>query len=235
MPGRFSIAAANLRSQLTHSSFVIVCMMCCICIMKRIKILASLTLCLGLTACPDNRGSGSGGGGFESCLTGQATYRTGDEWSLNSQFNGNTDLAQSFQLIQDASVSKVELFLLRSGFPNGQLTLAITQDSGGAPSTNLGSATFTVTSNSATSTSNLLTTPTRAAFNYSPAVSLVANTTYWLRLSGSYGQSQETTIVKWVGSSNNPYSRGNASKLQVTTLNWFALANQDMTFLINCQ
>jgi hypothetical protein len=103
----------------------------------------------------------------------------------------NYNLAQSFNVGSNVSVSTIGLYLKKSGSPTGTLTLRVELDSGNIPSGVLafsqGSATY--------SESSLSTSYGYANFTFSPALVITTGNTYWLNLSTS--RVDATNYIAW--------------------------------------
>lgn len=157
------------------------------------------------------------------------------ELPLNQSGDGfaGDRLAQSFQLESDTEVTNARVRLFSEGTlpEDSTVTLTIQSDNGGLPSgTGLASAEIETRLVGASSSFE--------EFEFSTAVTLSADTTYWLVLDPSYPDSADDFIV-WDGHDDmeNGYTEGQA--LTETTIGAFndgAIgANVDMNFRIQCE
>ncbi len=136
-------------------------------------------------------------------------------------YNGTT-IAQTIRtaVSVDQVVTKVKLGLYRQGWPNGQLTFRIQTDNGGSPSGVDVSAdtvkTLSYTSNETLQTSTFKTYPEYFDFDFTNAVTLTKDTTYWMLLKTSAAVNSSTYVL-WAGMGNNPYTSGSAFYENTTT------------------
>jgi hypothetical protein len=117
---------------------------------------------------------------------------------LRSTTTTKDKLAQSFKISAPASVSRVRLYLKKTGAPVGALTLRIETDSAGDPSGVLVDSVATTTFSEA----SLTTSYALIDFNYT-RFDLVSDTTYWMVLSTDRAASP-TDTVEWGADSTGP-------------------------------
>jgi hypothetical protein len=175
-----------------------------------------------------------------SCTVAVTTGTSGAEMGVGAAATtfGGDEIAQSFTVPADTTVSSVQLKLIRVGAPTGVLTLKLQESSGNLPNgSDLATGTFTVTYDSSTNTSNVDSlTGAYYTFTLSSTVSLVTTKTYWWRLHAGYSLS-DTDVIKWMGNNSNVYSRGKAI-YETSTANSFSTAaigdNRDLLFGFGC-
>lgn len=124
----------------------------------------------------------------------------------------NDELAQSFQLANDASIGSVTLLLKKTGTPSGTLTFRLETDSGGTPSGTLVDPAATDT----LAESSLTTAYSTYTFEFSSGVALVGSLTYWLVLETDRAASN-TNYVEWGAGTSNDYADGQLMGSQAST------------------
>ncbi len=141
---------------------------------------------------------------------------------------GSDKVAQSVTFTADTSFSSLQLKLKRVGSPVGTLTLVIETNSASAPS---GLAVYMAdgSDNSATFDAAAVssTASTFYTFTFASAVTLQANSTYWVTVEASYNPSS-TDVVKWMSNTANAYSSGNSIARDTATGVWSTSANTDL-------
>lgn len=127
--------------------------------------------------------SGNGGASWStSTRDAYFTFSTaGFPFTLNN-------MAQSFQLSGDDSVSKVRLYMRKIGSPTGNLTVKLCNDSGSNPGT-------TIATSNVVAASSLTGTMGWVDFEFD-GVALTGSTTYWILLETTDSQSN-TNYVAW--------------------------------------
>ncbi|MBI3535295.1 MAG: hypothetical protein HY072_07400 [Deltaproteobacteria bacterium] len=133
---------------------------------------------------------------------------------------GGDELAQSFKLSEDKSISNVLLKLQLIGFtttsPIGyKIALKIESNSAGAPS-----GTEVTNADSYIDLTQMNTAAAFYAFSFSSAVSLTKDTAYWIRIRGTYPSSKDN-FVKWIAyNGDSGYSNGQALYETAISNNW---------------
>jgi len=145
-----------------------------------------------------------------SCFLTFAAETDGKAVGINSTTFGGDEIAQSFVLTEQKEISQVQLKLQKVGMETGDFTgfkiaLRIQETASGKPEGTVMSASdATVEVTTIRSTSNFYT------FTFSPAMTLRANTTYWLRARGTYPASS-TNFIQWIAHDGvGGYSDGSA-------------------------
>lgn len=110
--------------------------------------------------------------------------------------NNTQDIAQSFEVSNTDAVSKIELYIKKTGSPNNA-TVRVVNDSGGLPK---GSTIATGTLSSSSVATSYGWIP--VSFNTNPSLSI--GTTYWIMIDASNSSSKYYTI----GANVNGYSSG---------------------------
>lgn len=129
-------------------------------------------------------------------------------------------LAQSVSYGLNVRFSSIAVALRKSGSPTSTISITIEADNSGDPS---GTPLFTSDSMSA---SSLTTTTDYYTFTFSSAVTLDANTTYWIVLN-SNTLPAEGDYIEWRGSATGDvYANGSAQLLDVSDT-WVAISNAD--------
>ncbi len=159
----------------------------------------------------------------------------GAELEINGQTSAWGSIAQSFQVTSSASLSSVRMKLQKFGtFATSQFIIAsVHADNAGSPSaTTLSSGQVDVTEIGSSSASFVF-------FKLSSSVSLNANTTYWVKLTATYGQSS-ANVVKASAHEGaaNTYADGLAkyepSASPGTWSNGTIGALRDLEFILGC-
>lgn len=106
--------------------------------------------------------------------------------------DGNTKLAQSFEVTGAQTVGAVKLYLKKEGSASGNLTVKIQTDNSGEPS----GTTVTNGTSGTVAASTVTTSFTEIEFTFSTAPSLSGSTTYWLVLESS-GSQDPVDYISW--------------------------------------
>lgn len=144
----------------------------------------------------------------------------GATWTANPTFDAtfsittsaivpNTELAQSFTLVDTANVGSITLMLKKTGTPAGTLTMRLETDAGGVPSGVLVDAIATGT----LAESSLTTFYSTYTFTFSDGVSLTGGLAYWIVLETDRSASN-TDYVEWGAGTANAYTDGEMQGLQ---------------------
>ncbi len=176
--------------------------------------------CTWLTAC-----SGVGSQNGPQCVLAFTSETAGKELGVNNADPklGGDELAQSFLISDNKTISNVFLKLQRIGFsatsPKGyKMVLRIETNAAAIPSGTLVNS----TSNEEASI-NLedMNADSRSyTFSFSSGISLTKNTLYWMRLRATYPASKQD-YVKWSAfQGNNGYSDGKAIYETGVSNNW---------------
>lgn len=195
-----------------------------------------------LTACGLVNDIGQEASQQASCNSAHTLIETGREVGLATpKFTANTvsalALAQSFTITAPIQLRFVELYLAASATlpANNELRLEIQGDANGKPDgVNLGSAFIQ---------SSLVTVNQIRGYTFGlGSLGLAANRKYWLRLSSNLPNDANIYVV-WAGSSNNAFSRGEAT-YSLAANSWlrtrddsanFGGENHDFAFGLRCQ
>jgi hypothetical protein len=152
----------------------------------------------------------TGGSSTESCFLSFTSETAGKALPINDKALGGDEIAQSFVLSEQKSITKILLKLQKVGMDTADFTgysiaLRVLEDSAGKPlGTQLNSADATV------DVSTLLSTSSLYAFTFSSAFVLNANTLYWLRARGTYPASSKN-YIQWIAHDGiGGYPDGNA-------------------------
>jgi Tfp pilus assembly protein PilX len=168
-------------------------------------------------------------------ITGDATVAGGGSPTLDQQcttnssaFNFNTtakrDVAQRFTSTLSATVTRVSVFLKKTGSPSN-ITVRIVTDNNGSPSRTVVGGTGTISSSSITTTFGWI----NATFSTPPA--LTSGTNYWLVLDTS---SSATNYYSWAQDVNDSCANGTAKYSTDWNQNpptWVAIS-RDMNFQV---
>ena len=161
----------------------------------------------------------------DSALTSYSTGYQDSSETLRGAATTIDMLAQSFQLDDDAWVSKALLYLAKTGSPGGTMTLRIETDSSGSPSGTLAHTNATTT----LAESGLGTSYALETFEFATGFYLSGSTTYWLVLSTTRSASG-TNNVQWGADASSPsYADGEMQKYQSST--WSAVS-KDAVFQV---
>ena len=114
--------------------------------------------------------------------------------------SGTQDFAQSFQLSTSGPINKVQLYIKRTSTIPANLTVRITTDNNGAPST----STIVSSTLSASSVGTSYPSSTWIEVPFSSNPDLTAGITYWLVLDGSTGTSTKNYTI----GANSTYENG---------------------------
>lgn len=166
-----------------------------------------LLLCsaLGFSSCGKKETSSS-----ESCFLSFTSETAGRELPINDTTFGGDEIAQSFVLSEGKSITKIKLKLQKVGMDTGDFTgysvaLRIQETSSGKPT-----GTQMNTSDATVDVTTIQSTSTFYTFTFSSALTLSANTLYWLRARGTYPASN-SNYIKWIAhEGTGGYSDGNA-------------------------
>ncbi len=109
----------------------------------------------------------------------------------------NRDIAQSFTATASGSLPKVSVFLGKVGNPTTNITVRITADNAGKPSTSTLASTGIVAA-------SVGTTPSWIDATFSTPANLTNNTKYWIVL--DYGSNSSTNYWNWRRDSSNAYA-----------------------------
>ena len=152
------------------------------------------------------------------------TTRTGtDDYACHS----TVKVAQSFMVANtDSTYEGVKLYLRRFGVLVNDLTWRIETDTSGEPSTTLVNANATGT----VAKGDVDLTYAWHTSNATAAVTLTANTRYWLVLSTTAGDATHHYVVPYETGENATYKKGNAAVYTAAT--WFDYPNNDLLFQI---
>jgi hypothetical protein len=130
--------------------------------------------------------------------------RTWDGYTALRDAAARTQVAQSFE-VDDSNPSvvlgDVYLMLSKVGTVTGNLTVVISNDSNGAPGATAHATSATV------SASSLTAEPVLQRFTFTERPRLVAGTTYWIVLQGSYAISS-SNYVNWANDTDAGYGDG---------------------------
>lgn len=139
----------------------------------------------------------------------------------------NTQIAQGFKLNVSSTVTKVKLWLKKTGTPGGTdtVTLAIQSDSSGVPS---GSAITNGTATSVDISDTITTSYSWVIFTFSTPPSLTAGTQYHLVLSGAFTVNSSNYISWGIDNYDVIYPDGSMSVYDATT--WTTEATFDACF-----
>jgi hypothetical protein len=168
-------------------------------------------------------------------------FQNGSEVPLNNQELIGSDLAQSFTTGTATTISKTQLILSKQNDPNGNgtLTVSLQKDAAGVPDNiNIASTSLPISQITQNNTATTLN------FVFASKIALTANTKYWIRLSSNIAQQPAAgSLIKWMGSTNNPYQFGEAKVQDQDTGAWknnaiagtnFSGASHDLVFNIDC-
>ena len=120
---------------------------------------------------------------------------------------GNRDIAQSFTAASSGPIPKVSVYLAKTGNPGSDVTVHITVDNAGKPSSSsIASATF--------SPASVGTTPSWIDVSFASAPNVLAGFKYWIVL--DYNSNSGTNYWRWRKDSTDGYT-GNTGRF---TSNW---------------
>lgn len=163
---------------------------------------------LFLAGCAD-----SGPATTSTCKLSTTTESTNGALSLRNSSDTTVvqQIAQSFELSSDTTLSSAQVKLIRVGNVNSTLTLRIQGDNGGVPSgTDLGSGTLTITTDTSTGDGNIGSSSSDFyTVTFSSSVSVTKDTLYWLRMEVAYS-ANSSAYLKWMGNDSNEDTKGQA-------------------------
>ncbi len=169
--------------------------------------------------------SGSGDITGDATVAGGGNASVDQECAINSanyDFNATAkrDVAQRFTPTVTGALTKISVYLKKTGSPSN-ITVRIVSDNSGSPSTTGVGGTGTINSSNVTSSYGWI----DATFSTNP--SLVSGTSYWLLLDTS---SSTSNYYSWAMDSNDGCSNGTSK----STSNWsspsWAALSRDMNF-----
>ncbi len=174
----------------------------------------------------------------ENCAVSYASITAEAELGLNDTVLGGDELAQSFKVSENKTITKIQLLLQKVGMTSGSFTgyeviLQLVNDSAGKPTGSAVTSETPVLDVSAIgSTSGFYT------FTFASNVSLTAGTLYWIRVRGTYPASKKD-LIKWYAhnGSSGEYSNGQALYETITSNDWQSLVIgdlRDLLFKIGC-
>ncbi len=173
-----------------------------------------------------------------TCLLTTTTESTNGSLSLRNSADTTVvqQLAQSFELTSDTTISSLQVKLIRVGIVNSTMTLRIQGDNGGVPSgTDKGSGTFTLTTDATTGNGNI--SDSRSDFyavTFTSTASITKNTLYWLRMEVAYS-ANSTAFIKWMGNDSNEDTKGQAFiSTDGSNFTVFTGGTKDMLLKIGC-
>lgn len=143
---------------------------------------------------------------------------------LRSGATTNIKLGQSFQTANTGLIEFIDLSLVKTGAPTGNIWVTLETDSGGG----LPSGTALATSQKI-NVANIATTATVLRFVFNTPASFTAATKYFIVLQADYAVSA-TVQVAWSSKSADPYPTGDMFKFDGTS--WVLSAGPDFYFRI---